>query len=243
MISSLGRTTFEDSTIPVPGKSEFGMDTLTRKMKGFVGTGGVNLIAFIASLSQGQVFSFGFIPFYLQTWQSDDDTPIATVTLNYKGLKTGGTPLPIVESEIVSASGAKSADYSTENGGKGRVYRTGVVYGTGTQANVIAATQEIYTTGAVMEFTYDAAQSSYRYISVGKPNGPRYSSIDIAHSPQIKTARVTTSDGFVYGLSVPISIGPSLQPSPESVNVGFISRPVIGSPYWECSEIVRQELR
>lgn len=242
MLSSLGRTTFEDATIPVPGKSEFGMDTLTRKMTGYVGTNGANLITFVQGLAQGQVFSFGGIPFYLQTWQPDDSTPVATVMLNYKGLKTGGTPQPIVDPEIVSASGSKSANYSTENGGKGRIYRTQVIYGTGTQANVILSTQDIYTTGAIIEFTYDAAQATYRYISVGRPNGPIYSTIGFNYTPEMKTARVTTSDGTVYGLEVPIAIGPSLVPLPQMVNIGFVARPVVGSPFYECSEVVRQEL-
>lgn len=235
-LSALGRTTFEDANIPVPGKSEFGMDTLTRKMTGYVG----GLASFVSSLAQGQTFNFGGALFYLQTWQPDEGTPVSSVMLNYKGVK--GTPLPIIESEIISASGAKSADYTSENSGKGRIYRQNVVYGTGTQSNVIVATQDIYTTGAQIEFTYDAAQSTYRYINVGKPTGPRYSALDITHTPKIKTARVTTADGASYGILAPIALGPSLVPAPRLVVAGFASRPVVGSPYYECQDTVRQEL-
>ena len=254
MLATLGDTTFRDRHIPVPGKSEFGMDTLVRHVEGFVGEDGENLQAYIESLEQGQTFSFGNVLFYLQTWSTDDGTSLATVTLNYKGLKPGGTPEPDIQTEIAPASGSISADWSTENGGLGRIYRTEPVtilqYGPPDpipgEGEVITdrviVKRDVYASGATREFTYDAIQTTYRYITEGRPAAPRYFTVDIPRIPVIKKSRITISDGSVYGTNAPGAALVDLEPSVLNRVVGFTSRHVIGSPYYECEDTVRREL-
>lgn len=237
MLSALGRTTFEDASIPVPGKSEFGMDTLVREVEGYVGENGENLIAYIASLNQGDTYLFGDTVFYLQTWSPGNSTPVASVTLNYKGLKPGGTPEPDIETQIVAATGGTSADFSAFNDGIGVAYRK-EPFGDPESPTLI----NIYTTSATLEFTYNAAQSTYSYITTGKPSGPRFEHIDIEYTPVIKTGRTRVANGEVFGFEGPIAVGPAVQPVPRETVIGFTSKHVIGSPFWECQDVVRMEL-
>lgn len=88
-ITYTGDPSFDDAHYPVPGKSEWGMDTLTRTMSGASGS----LEAFVASLGQGTSYTFNHNTYYLQTWDDDKGRAFASVTLNYKGL-TGGIPPP-----------------------------------------------------------------------------------------------------------------------------------------------------
>lgn len=235
----LGSGTFLDLFAPAKGKSEWGMDTLTRKMSGARSL----LPAFIAGLAQGQLFQ----GYYLQTWEPDDDPNVATVTLNYKGLQTGGTPQPDPISEFSRAKGSISKSYATENDGKGRVYKQNVWRSflqleTGAQTEVENGQLPVYTTGCTMEFVYYAVQTTYRYIRQGKPDGPQYTSIDIGFSPSISERRYTTADGSVYGKNAPSALTADLQPVTIERVVGFTSKHVIGSPYYECEDIVRGEL-
>lgn len=245
MVSALGRTTFEDASIPVPGKSEFGMDTLTRKMTGYVG----DLVAFIASLHQGDTFNFNGILFYLQTWNPDDATPVSTVTLGYKGLASGGTPTPDVQTEIVSATGSTSSSFSDENAGLGRAYRqdllwtlTNAIPSDSLDSGIVGTGKRTrYTTGATMQFTYAAVQSRYRYVRVGKPNGPIYTNIDIPAPPiLLDQVRIVLSDGAVYGREKITEF--ELHPVGKARVISFSSSHVIGSPFWECEDVVRYQL-
>lgn len=250
MLASLGRTGFEEASIPVPSKSEFGMDTLTRPMKGWVGEDGENLQAFVASLGQGDTYVFNEITFYLQTWSCNDSTPEAIVTLNYKGLSEGGTPMPDVQTEISPASGSISKSYAGENNGQGRIYKTITLWRyqfTAPDLETVTSdqpvgTRDVYTTGVTMEFTYDAVQTVYRYVTQGKPSRPRYFTVDIPRVPTIKRSRITTADGSVYGNNAPGALTADLTPTVQNKVVGFTSKNVIGSPYYECVDIVRREL-
>lgn len=259
MLSALGRTTFEDASVPVPGKSEFGMDTLTREMEGYVGENGALLKAFVQGLNQGDTYLFGDILFYLQTWQSNNVTPIATVTLNYKGLEPGGTPEPDAKNEMVSAVGSTSQSFSGENFGLGRAYRRDLVWTVGTNAPTGTTPEDIYgisvayyrtryTTGATMQFTYRAVQTTYRYITIGRPIGPRFSVVALPHNPDgtliynpvLDQVRIVLSDGQIYGRQ---EIGNfELTPAGTERAISHESQNVIGSPYFECTDIVRFQL-
>lgn len=238
--SVLGSGTFLDSFTPAKGKNEWGIDTLTRKM-----TGARSLLeAFIATLEQGQIYQ----GYFLQTWEPDDNPNVATITLNYKGLLTGGTPVPKARTEIAPAAGSISAVYTSENDGKGRIYKTAPLYSlsygrpeAGIVFDEVIATRQIYTTGATLEFTYDAVQTNYHYIAQGKPFGPRYYQVDIPRVPVIKKARLTTADGSVYGIHAPSAFDDLI---PDVLNrvVGFVSEPIIGTTFWECEDTVRREL-
>ena len=217
-----GDPSIDDVCLPLKGKNEWGVDTLTRKVKGARYLGA----AYLAALAQGQIYQ----GYYLQTWAPDEEEFWVEITLNYKGVLFG-TPRPLVINSIVPSSGGKSADYSSENSGKGRAYRKD------------QQGKDVYATGAQIEFSYDCPQTVYRYISVGQPDGPRNSALGFGAFPRIINARVTVSDGTTYGLSVPFSIGPSLLPSAQTVTVGFTSTPIVGTPYFECEDVVRSELR
>lgn len=242
-IATLGRTGFEDSTIPVPGKSEFGMDTLTRKMVGVVS----GLEAYVASLNQGATYVFNGVVFYLQSWMSDDATPIASVTLSYKGLKTDGTPIPDIQTDIASAVGRITKSYLHANGGLGITLRNRVLwrYGitnpvSGVVEDEIVATRPVYTVSATAEFLYHAVESRYRYIRTGRPSAPEYDAVESSYVPEVEEARITTSDGATYAKSDMSSL--DLLPEPHTRVVSWSNKNVIGSPYFECEEVVRLEL-
>lgn len=246
MLATLGDTTFRDSTIPVPGKSEFGMDTLTRRMVGYVGEDGENLQAFIESLNQGDTHNFGGVLFYLQTWTPDDGTPVATVTLNYKGLKPGGTPEPDIQREFVTAKGFVSKSFSELNLGKGIPYSVRAVWRsfyeapTGGQDDLVVGNQSVYTVSATMEFTYIAPQVTFRYISEGEPVAARYESVGFDYTLVIDDARIVTGDGAVLGRDFAQFFG--LSPVPVNRVLSFSAKNVLGSPYWECVDVIRLEL-
>lgn len=237
MILITGNAAFDDTCRPLKGKNEWGVDTLVRRVKGDRALAP----AYIAALAQGNTFVLAGSTYYLQTWDADEDAVWATITLNYKGL-LGEIPDPIVSNDIVRLSGTTSADYSTENGGRGRVYRKEVTYKPYPQQNVIDAEKDIYATGASMDFTYETGETIYRYISNGQPDEAANDTLGFTPVARIIRARATTSDGTSYGLSMPIEIGPSLLPAEVTNVVGFSTQPIIGTPYFECQDIVRVEL-
>lgn len=246
-VASLGRTGFEDVTIPVPGKSEFGMDTLTRRMTGYIG----GLEAFIQGLAQGATFPFGGTLFYLQSWQPDDSTPVASVTLNYKGLKPGGTPIPDIQTDIVSTVGRATKSYLDQNGGNGITLRDKILWKFGyyppniiptpiPPVDEIIGKRPVWTTSANLEFIYHAVESRYRYIQTGRPAAPKYTEVLSDYVPKIEEARVTTSDGMTYGIDNIIVF--NMTPVLHTRVVSWSSKAVLGSPYFECEDIVRLEL-
>jgi hypothetical protein len=98
-----------------------------------------------------------------------------------------------------------------------------------------------YTTGATMQFTYRAAQTRYRYISTGSPSGPRYTGLAIdPPAPILDQVHIVLSDGFVYGRERIDDFG--LAPVARDRVVSFSSQHVIGSPFFECEDVVRRQL-
>lgn len=240
-LSLLGRCGFEDSMIPVKGKSEWGMDTLTRKLKGHRSL----LPDYVAALKQGDRFQ----DYYLQTWEPDDETVIATLTMVYKGFQPGGTPEPVPQTEIMPAVGSISKSYALENSGLGRAYRRQGIYkielgqyASPGEAGEIIADKPIFATGVTMEFTYDAIQTVWRYIRTGKPERPRFYAVEWPRVPTVKRARYTTSDGSVFGINAPASITADLSPQVLNRVISSVGVPVFGTPYYECQDVVRREL-
>lgn len=240
-LALLGNCGFEEAAIPLKGKSEWGLDTLTRKMKGARSLAK----AFIATLAQGQAFE----GYNLQTWEADDDPQVAIITLNYKGLQTGGTPAPDVRRQVVSAAGQTSKDFSGENDGKGRIYKKVPIWayhyaapepGTGAFADMVVGQRDVYTTGATMEFNYKAMEAEFRYVTIGDLAIPQHSTVETAFTPFPITARIVTSDGAKYGLERMASL--ELTPVTIDRVVAFESRHVIGTPFYECTDVVRREL-
>jgi hypothetical protein len=238
MILLIGVADFDDICLPAAGKNEWGVDTLVRKMKGARSL----LSDFLSSLSQGDTYG----SYYLQTWEPDDDPVLATVTLTYKGL-FDGIPEEDVQTEIQAAAGSCSKNYLRENDGKGRVYATGVLAqfgpvapGPGEYGTTVKWTYTKYATAANMDFTYDAVQSTYRYITASKPSGPSHTTIDISLTPVVKRVRITTDTGAIYGLDMAGFF--DLAPVEILTVVGFSSKHIIGTPYYECVDVVRKEL-
>lgn len=236
----LGNGTFQDACLPLKGKSVWGMDTLTRRM-----TGARSLAeAFNATLQQGQVYQ----GYYLQTWEWDDNPDVATVTLNYKGLVTGGTPIPDIQREIVTAKGSVSKSYADLNNGLGLLYRKDLLWQTGDTVpgpgdfgTTAAYVRDRYTTGVTMEFTYKAIQARYRYVKQGQPMGPSYDSVGVNYPPVIEDARIVTADGSIYG-RIDWQQFFGLYPIQLTRLISFSANNVIGSPYWECEDVLRLEL-
>lgn len=241
-IATLGRVGFEDMFTPAKGKSEWGMDTLTRKMCGARS----GLETFIAGLTQGDIYQ----GYFLQTWDPNDDPDVAVVTLEYKGLITGGTPKPKITTNIVSAVGRASKSYLDQNAGLGIILRTIVLWKfqyavplTIGDLDTVVGKREVYTQSATLEYSYHAVESRYRYISIGNLGGPRYSFVTTTYTPSIEKAIYSTSDGMKYGrdnASVVAALG--ISPQLREKVVSSVSEPVIGSPYYECEDIVRLEL-
>lgn len=246
-LSNLGSCTFDDAYAPLKGKSEWGMDTLTRKL-----TGARSLAeAFITTLVQGQKYpATSSTPYYLQTWDADDNPDVATLTLNYKGLVTGATPIPLKESGTALVVGRTTKDYSTEGivAGVplGRYYRKDQIWSLTNEAvgevtNTAFGFRDRYALSASMEFMYRAGQTVYRYISVGRPSRARYYSIGFSYSTEIEKARITLSDGTVYqGRSQETYF--ELAPSTQDKVIDFQAKEVVGSPWWECQDTIRREL-
>lgn len=243
MLTGLGRVGFEDVAIAAPGKSEFGMDTLTRRVQGQSSL----LLDYLISLHQGDTYSVGDNIFFLQSWQPDDATPIATVTLNYKGLVEGGTPRPDVQSGVVSAMGRMQRSYLGFNDGLGITLRNtaGWKYGvvnpvSGIVQDEIVFTRPVYTVSATMEFTYHAVETQYRYVTEGRPSAPRYEEVESDYNPVMEEIRINTSDGATYGRGQLNAF--NMTPELHTRVVDWSNKEVIGSPFFEVEETVRLEL-
>lgn len=245
----LGSGIFLDLYAPLKGKSEWGMDTLTRKL-----TGARSLAAaFIATLRQGDPYGAdanGNGAYFLQTWDADDDPVKATITLNYKGLQPGGTPVTKATTQIVSSVGQTEADFSTEGevGGfpQGRLYRHDLVWSVTSSdtlsdfGTTVKGFRDRYALSARFDFTYRAVQTTYLYITLGRPAAPRYTAPDIPHASVVERGRITLNDGTI--LPKVRAAGFNLVPVIIDENISFEAVPVIGSPFFECTDVARRTL-
>jgi hypothetical protein len=238
MILYEGNAEFDDMAVPAKGKNEWGVDTLIRRMRGARSL----LPAFIASLAQGQSYQ----DYFLQTWEIDDDPVFATVTLGYKGL-LNGTPVPKNETRIMQASGSASISFVTENAGLGRIYKQQTLYAEPLFDDPIGQTvgitqkRNIYTVGAQIEFIYDAVESVYSYVRTGRPAAPRYNVVNSLFVPQVIEARGITADGSNFGKNDGLFTAFNLQIIQRAI--GFNVAEITGTPFFECQDVVRKELR
>lgn len=226
------------------------MDALTRKL-----TGARSLAAaFIATLAQGQLYGAdanGNGAYFLQTWDADDDPVKATITLNYKGLVTGGTPVPKATTQIVSAVGQTEADFQNEGEvagvPQGRLYRHDLLWSVTSPSlpddilgTSIKGFRDRYALSARFDFTYRAVQTTYLYITIGRPAAPRYTAPDIPYASVVERGRITLNDGTV--LPKVRAAGFNLVPVIIDENISFEAVPVIGSPFFECTDVARRTL-
>lgn len=211
-----GSTSFEDICVPTQGKSEYGIDTVTRKMKGAA----YLVTQFLASLQQGQAFNFRSVSatditqvfggggtgiVYLQTWQSDDDPVYPTVSLNYKGLLAGSPPKPQGTSELTLQSCTVSCASPTN---------------------------------ASRDITYYSPQTSWKYISNGRVTTQQNQEVT-GNSPEIFSSVIRNADGTVYFGNAPVGLVTALTPA---VVFGKLMNlqctPVWGTPFYEVDEVV-----
>ena len=221
MIIYLGNAAYDDLVKPVVGKTDWGVDTLVRILAGRRD----QFQTFIGTLAQGQAAPAPYAAFKLQTWEPDDSDPIwGKVTLNYKGLVGGELPPTEAYNEIIETSGSSSAQFDPpyDYGG------------------------DFFAVSAVMDFTYYAGQTTWRYVSTTSPSGPSHTLLGLGFIYQYKKIRYTVSneDGSTtyFGNSAPVGIVSACTPTLAVGAVGFRSSPVLGTNFFECEDVVRAEL-
>ncbi len=217
-ITYVGDGTFQDLYQPVSGKSEWGMDTLTRTMTGSQ----PNLQAYVQSLAQGQTFVFNFNTYYLQSWECDNDQVFPKVTLLYKGL-FGGIPNPFVSgrtiegcSSLTTSSPVSISYFDFKSQGS----VTKDVMGTRTSR-------------------YIARESSYKYITTSRPSAPTYTTLDVAFSIQYIQSEITTDAGVTFATNAPAALATALAASAYTLTITQ-TVPVFGTAFFENEDVVTQ---
>lgn len=204
VVGSGGTGDFVDQHEPAPGKSEWGMDTLARTVKGCQS----NLAAFIGTLGQGAIYSFGGNDYYLQTWEPDKNAVFPSVSLNYKGL-TGGIPPE-------KASGGQVEQCITLAANDIGIYRT--------------ATRDIryVTRRSCTQYISDGRPTGATYgLDIS-------SAIEIRSS----VIRAEDADGNSYvfsGADAPSDLVTALTAATDVFSYMECS-PVVGTPYFECTD-------
>ena len=200
---------------PIPDKNEWGVDTLQRTLY----VPAPVLTRFVAELRQGDVYSYNGTQYFLQTWQPSHAKPDMEFSLNYKGL-SNGLPDPLPSNSIVQLVSSLSATGLS------------VTY----QGKTI--------TEASSEVEYLAPQTVWRYISQSMPDKPKST---IVFGPAIKKlnerTQLTFSDGTTAALrgAAPAAVATALFRQPVAFIFGPNSDPIVGTPYWECSDVVQMK--
>lgn len=206
-VTYVGDISFADAHEPVPSKSEWGMDQINRTMRG----GQPNLVAFMEGLGQGASYTFNGNIYYLQTWECDNHPVFPSVSMMYKGL-TGGIPPP-------KASGSTVEQSLTLTSSMVSGYKS-----------------------AQRDIRFLTRQSSTLYIATSAPLTATYG-LDVNFNPyahfisSVIRATDTSGNDYVYsGADAPAALVTALTP------VGYLDiavpqcTPVVGSPYFECTD-------
>lgn len=218
LITYNGDQSFADKYEPVSGKSEWGMDTLTRGMTGAQ----PGLVLFMQSLAQGQPFVFNFNTYSLQSWECDNNQVFPTVTLVYKGLYSG-IPQPFVSGRTVEQASSQTTASPIST----------TYFDFASQASV---TKDLMGTRNTRYLTREA---TYRYIHNGRPTGPTYNALDVAYPPEAIESIITTDAGASWTSNAPTALATAL--APATYNVATMScDPVFGTPFFECTDSVMQ---
>ena len=221
IIGSGGVGVFDDMYEPVPGKSEWGMDTLNRLVGGIQ----PNLVNYMNSLAQGQTYVYNGNTFYLQTWECDNNQVFPKVQLHYKGL-IAGIPTPRASGSQIEQSVQIAADL-----GAG-------VYDPGSSGS----SSSIVYTSATRHIQYITRQTVTKYIATARPTTGSYG-LDIDFTIQILNSVITgqgntlggTSSTTWSGANAPAGIVSALTPATYVLSLSECE-PVVGSPYFECTD-------
>jgi len=217
-----GDASYQDICRPVVGKTDWGLDTLVRSVAGRRD----QFEDYIAGLAQGDAAPSPYSGFKLQTWDPDDSDAIwGRVRLNYKGLIGGTLPPDKAYNEIIETSGSSSHHFEPpyDYGG------------------------DFFAVSAVMDFTYYAGQTTWRYITTSSPSGSTHGSLGFGFITAMKKVRYTISneDGSTttFGNMAPVGIVSACTPVLVVGGVGFRCSPILGTAFFECEDVVRAELR
>ena len=215
-----GDVTFQDMFLPVPYKTEWGMDGLLRVQKGAQSL----LTAFVAGLSQGATYTFNSGTYYLQSFEPNDDPVFPEVTMHYKGLH-GGIPPPkssgaTIEQNITVAASASDDDTDA-----------GSALGTINGVDVQTAERQI---------RYFTRRAETLYITTSRPTSASYgidADVDIYVDSSVIRATDINGKNYVFsGTNAPAAIVTALTPA-TTVQSFMQCNPVVGSPYFECRDV------
>lgn len=203
-----------DQFYPRPEKNEWGVDVLTREVRGCVPA----YLEFETTLEQGAAFEFNGKTFYLQTWQQIGDPVFPGLRLTYKGLING---IPTA-SETRSAT-MQSATISAE-----------VTSSTSTYGDIYAASKDVQ---------YISPSSTWRYITTTQPTGAAYSdafgSVTVLKSViTVNSIKDEQERTFTMSNTAPAAVVTALTKSALPIAVSHTSNPIYGTPYWECEDVV-----
>lgn len=220
-ITYVGNGAFQDLFEPVAGKSEWGMDTLTRVMSGSQPL----LLAFMASLAQGQRYFYNGNNYYLQAWECDNNQVFPKVTMLHKGLNDG-IPAPFVtggtteQTQSATTSSAISITY----------------FDFATQASV---TKDVMGTRTTRSLT---RRSNYKYITTTRPTAPTYTTLDIPYDPVVISSIITTDAGVSFASNAPAALATALFPSAYNITTTSVVPVFVGSTprFFECEDEVQQ---
>lgn len=97
-------------------------------------------------------------------------------------------------------------------------------------------------TPASRSITYYTRQSTYKYITAGRPTGPSYTSPDISVSIgdglEIIKSTINTADGAIYPGAAPAGLVTALTPVGVDVQAVMECDPVVGTNWFECEDTV-----
>lgn len=220
-ITYVGNGAFEDTFEPVAGKSEWGMDTLTRVMAGSQ----PNLVAFISALAQGQRYFWNGNNYYLQTWECDNNPVFPRVTMLYKGL-FAGIPAPFVTGMTTEQTQSASTSDPVEI----------TFWDYATQTSVTRKVSATRTTRSIVR------RSNYKYITTVRPTAPTYTALDIPYSPQVITSNIITDAGTNYSTNAPAALATALFPSAYNITTTNVVPVFVGPTpqFFECEDEVQQ---
>lgn len=221
MIIYIGDASYQEIAKPAIGKTDWGLDTLTRNVAGRRD----ELQTFVGSLVQGAAAPAPYAIFKLQTWDVDESDPIwGRVQLNYKGVQGGTLPPDKPYNEIIETSGTSSHHWDPpyDYGG------------------------EFFAVSAVLDFTYYAGQTTWRYVRTSDPGASIHTALATTFLYSVKRSRITVSneDGSttVFGSSAPVGIVSAVTPALVVGAVGYRSSPILGTGFFELEDVVRAEL-
>lgn len=219
-----GNTEFEDVRIPVVGKNEFGVDTLERVMQG----GAPKLDAFLDKLKQGDTYKDKW---YLQTWTHDGACIFPTVTLQYKGLASGTLPAPTYKNDTGCKTVTNSCSITSEAVAE-------IIKGSPMEG------EEVANVTAQKTVVFYSPQTVYRYVTDKLPSGPSYDKIAFNAQIIVKQSRIVArwaDKEATFAGNAPAELVSALASGIQMVVV-HSSEPIIGSPYFECTDTVSLEL-